>query len=961
MAIINLNKELAKWKEENIKRKIGTKKQVEAAPGICIVPDPGKGVEMFNAAQPSGTAPTSTIAMGEDLDQRLPSNDTEFLSKLLGRMHADCEYFINTGMTNVKHLWAKNPKDQIELMRKIRTELINRGYETLLTEEDIDAYAKVMGINEKLEEDIEVHDELNPDLWEDDELIPEVREKIQEVADKFISIIAEDDIDFNVEDIIICGSNASYNYTKDSDIDVHILTEIKDNIYQKLFSAYKTLFNNKYDITIKGHEIEVYVDTPDSELKSNGIYSLKTGWVKHPERGTIPEVPDISVDFSEWEDLYNDIITDPTVEKIDRAINDIYDLRKESIAIDGEYGLGNLVFKEFRNRGYLGTLKQLKVDLESKELSLESLKLKEDYIPNLPEPKLLPHGSEEFKRLLDARDKLVDMFENIKDIRVQDTYFDFGQNWMWTTLVAEENDGDSWQMLSPREWGLLISDDPARRKLGMDDKIKNAKKYPDLYQFKESNELQEAAKSDDYRLPDVFGPRDKEYLRLKQAIKEFESIWPNRNEIDFRVDEDGCMDYNGYPWTTIVAVVYNPKYSIRENTWQLLSLKDWDMIISDNPKRHKAGIDNAIMHNYNLIEDDLKELREYRQGQETKKTEAIEKQGNYWVNKGKTKVHGKFRTKRAAREQQKAMFANKNLDEDIWESELEPIYNEIIDKSDNPNAANMVDRIATLTKSIDPENTGALDKFNQILRSLNFDKGVTAERLISLGALSVDDILDYVDLVNIDAIGNLNLSSQTGGNFLVDYLPKSLIAFTGIKNNGANIGPGEMYLALAYNNLAMTGAGDRGDLKSSEGPIEVKLSPGGAIDHATYFNRYTKLFEKCLPREERNYGYYALLPGDKFIPEDLIKDEISKFEELQDLRPVDGNYSWNEIFKHCAAERFNVYKEQEQFAHLIALTGNGNYVCIDNMLDAINSGIIEMKYAPYHGAMAFQIKSIRPM
>ena len=151
------------------------------------------------------------------------------------------------------------------------------------------------------------------------------------------------------------------------------------------------------------------------------------------------------------------------------------------------------------------------------------------------------------------------------------------------------------------------------------------------------------------------------------------------------------------------------------------------------------------------------------------------------------------------------------------------------------------------------------------------------------------------------------------------------------------------------------------DLKSSEEPNEVKLSPGGAIDHATYFNRYTKLFEKCLPREERNYGYYALLPGDKFIPEDLIKDEISKFEELGDLRPVDGNYSWNEIFKHCAAERFNVYKEQEQFAHLIALTGNGNYVCIDNMLDAINSGIIEMKYAPYHGAMAFQIKSIRPM
>ena len=46
------------------------------------------------------------------------------------------------------------------------------------------------------------------------------------------------------------------------------------------------------------------------------------------------------------------------------------DLRKSSLKKDGEFGLGNLVFKEFRNRGYLQNLKDKKYEVKSKELSL---------------------------------------------------------------------------------------------------------------------------------------------------------------------------------------------------------------------------------------------------------------------------------------------------------------------------------------------------------------------------------------------------------------------------------------------------------------------------------------------------------------------------------------------------------------------------------------------------------------
>ena len=61
------------------------------------------------------------------------------------------------------------------------------------------------------------------------------------------------------------------------------------------------------------------------------------------------------------------------VEQIDNLIEDIYNLRKEGMEEDGEYSIKNLIFKEFRNLGYLDNLKDLRKKEISKELSLEQL------------------------------------------------------------------------------------------------------------------------------------------------------------------------------------------------------------------------------------------------------------------------------------------------------------------------------------------------------------------------------------------------------------------------------------------------------------------------------------------------------------------------------------------------------------------------------------------------------------
>ena len=59
------------------------------------------------------------------------------------------------------------------------------------------------------------------------------------------------------------------------------------------------------------------------------------------------------------------------LDEIDNLVNDLYKLRQQSIQQDGEFGVGNLVFKEMRNMGYLDNLKELKRKLQSKDMSLK--------------------------------------------------------------------------------------------------------------------------------------------------------------------------------------------------------------------------------------------------------------------------------------------------------------------------------------------------------------------------------------------------------------------------------------------------------------------------------------------------------------------------------------------------------------------------------------------------------------
>ena len=230
---------------------------------------------------------------------------------------------------------------------------------------------------------IEYHDTLNPKLWENNILKPDVKNKLLEIYQTFISKLKENEIPIDVIDVLLLGSNAAYNYTDNSDIDLHIITDfsnlpLNDTLTQIFYNNEKSKFNDDYDITIKGLPVEVYIEDINAGNMTDGVYSLlQDKWIKFPEHN-----PPKEVDYTKLLDIYKNKISTAlnsgSSEKIKDMINEIKMLRKVALMDGGIYSKGNLVFKELRNDGSIDNLYDKLYELTSQELSLEKLKRNEE-------------------------------------------------------------------------------------------------------------------------------------------------------------------------------------------------------------------------------------------------------------------------------------------------------------------------------------------------------------------------------------------------------------------------------------------------------------------------------------------------------------------------------------------------------------------------------------------------------
>jgi len=226
---------------------------------------------------------------------------------------------------------------------------------------------------------IEYNDTLNPILWDGFNIKAEIKEKLLEIYTTFKQQVLDNNIPLDIIDVLLLGSNASFNYTKNSDIDLHLVVDFNDisidsTLVQVLYNSEKSTFNSNHNITIKGLPVEVYIEDINAGTQSNGIFSLlQNKWLRLPEYNP-PEDVNIEQLLNHYNTLVQEALLSNSPEKIKHLINDIRMLRKISLNANGEYSKGNLVFKELRNNGDIQKLYDTLADLTSSQLSLENNK-----------------------------------------------------------------------------------------------------------------------------------------------------------------------------------------------------------------------------------------------------------------------------------------------------------------------------------------------------------------------------------------------------------------------------------------------------------------------------------------------------------------------------------------------------------------------------------------------------------
>lgn len=212
----------------------------------------------------------------------------------------------------------------------------------------------------------ETQSTLNPKLWIDNQLKPAVRTGLLKIAHHFYEFL---EIDVKVIDVILIGSNANYNWTKFSDIDLHIVVnylQIGDNLHlvENYLYAKKSVWNANYPLTYKGMNIELYAQDSNENLHSSvGVYSvLHNKWLHQPSSDTISIDDDAIQQKAQPYEYEIDKLSeeDPNLESnIKGILKRLQNLRKSGLEAEGEYSVENLAYKHLRNSGRLDRLKEL--------------------------------------------------------------------------------------------------------------------------------------------------------------------------------------------------------------------------------------------------------------------------------------------------------------------------------------------------------------------------------------------------------------------------------------------------------------------------------------------------------------------------------------------------------------------------------------------------------------------------
>jgi hypothetical protein len=226
---------------------------------------------------------------------------------------------------------------------------------------------------------LQYHRTLNPKFWSGNKLNETVRQKLLQIARvwaKFANIQSN-----NIIDIVLTGGNANYNYTKQSDLDVHLIIDYEkvsceEELVKDYFMAKKALWAATHkNISVLGFPVELFAEDKRGEVRTGqGVFSLmKNRWIQEPTFTKMNFKKDTllaqKVEFY-MKEIDSMVSGKQTIEAATNLKDKIRAMRGAAIQSGGEFSFENLVFKELRNRGYLDKLSDYLKKNQERELSL---------------------------------------------------------------------------------------------------------------------------------------------------------------------------------------------------------------------------------------------------------------------------------------------------------------------------------------------------------------------------------------------------------------------------------------------------------------------------------------------------------------------------------------------------------------------------------------------------------------
>jgi len=211
------------------------------------------------------------------------------------------------------------------------------------------------------------NDNLHLSFWNHKQILKRaVHQKLLQIAqDFFDSLKLAPNI--KLKDVTLTGSIASFNWSNYSDIDLHIIIDFSDideneDLVREYFGGKIFAWNNKHNIRMNDHEVEIYVQNEKEPHIAAGIFSImKNEWIMKPKKveydidlkTTKKKVDQFIDQIERIYDLFESRKY-PAVMTAAKSLKErIKEMRRAGLSDEGVYSPENMTFKMLRRTGHI--------------------------------------------------------------------------------------------------------------------------------------------------------------------------------------------------------------------------------------------------------------------------------------------------------------------------------------------------------------------------------------------------------------------------------------------------------------------------------------------------------------------------------------------------------------------------------------------------------------------------------